>query len=248
MHAEELQKVRDHIVEWVRNYFKYTGGKTMVIGISGGADSLVCAKIGVEALGTENVIGVFMPCGYQPDIQDAYDGAKAAGVTRTCEVDIGETNAHMAKIIPGFAKSEQAKLNLRPRLRMATLYAVAQSVDQNGERINGRVCCTGNRCESLVGYCTLWGDLAGDLAPISILTKSEVCELGKFMGLPENLVYKAPSDGLTGKTDEDALGITYAQIEDFLANKPLDPEVAKKITEMADRNQFKREIIRIPHP
>ena len=189
-----------------------------------------------------------MPCGYQPDIQDAYDAAAAAGITRTYEIDIGETNAHMAKIIPGFANSEQAKLNLRPRLRMATLYAVAQSVDENGQPNNGRVCCTGNRCESIVGYCTLWGDLAGDFAPLAILTKREVCELGKFMGLPDRLVFKAPSDGLTGKTDEESLGITYAQIEDYLANKPLEPEVAKKITEMAGRNQFKREIIHIPHP
>lgn len=248
MQDEELQKVRDHIVNWIRDYFRTTGGKTMVLGVSGGADSLVCAKLGVEALGTENVIGVFMPCGYQPDIQDAYDGAKAAGLTRTYEIDIGETNAHMAKIIPGFAQSEQAKLNLRPRLRMATLYAVAQSVDDHGDRIDGRVCCTGNRCESLVGYCTLWGDLAGDFAPISILTKSEVCALGKFMGLPENLVYKAPSDGLTGKTDEEALGITYKQIEEFLGNDPVDTEVFEKITKKAAANQFKREIIRIPHP
>ena len=248
MQEEEMIKVHDHIVEWIRDYFKTTGGKTAILGISGGADSLVAARFLTEALGPENVIGVFMPCGYQPDIQDAYDGAAAAGITRTYEIDIGETNAHMAKIIPGFSGSEQAKLNLRPRLRMATLYAVAQSVDENGQPNNGRVCCTGNRCESIVGYCTLWGDLAGDFAPLAILTKREVCELGKFMGLPDRLVFKAPSDGLTGKTDEESLGITYAQIEDFLANKPIDPEVAKKITEMAGRNQFKREIVRIPHP
>lgn len=248
MHEEELIKVHDHIVEWIRDYFKMTGGKTAILGISGGADSTVAARFLTESLGPENVIGVFMPCGYQPDIQDAYDAAAAAGITRTYEIDIGETNAHMAKIIPGFANSEQAKLNLRPRLRMATLYAVAQSVDENGQPNNGRVCCTGNRCESIVGYCTLWGDLAGDFAPLAILTKREVCELGKFMGLPDRLVFKAPSDGLTGKTDEESLGITYAQIEDYLANKPLEPEVAKKITEMAGRNQFKREIIHIPHP
>ena len=248
MQEEELIKVHDYIVGWSRDYFKKTGGKTAILGMSGGADSTVAARFLTEALGPENVIGVFMPCGYQPDIQDAYDAAAAAGITRTYEIDIGETNAHLAKIIPGFSGSEQAKLNLRPRLRMATLYAVAQSVDENGQPNNGRVCCTGNRCESIVGYCTLWGDLAGDFAPLAILTKREVCELGKFMGLPDRLVFKAPSDGLTGKTDEESLGITYAQIEDFLANKPLDPEVSKKITEMAARNQFKREIIRIPHP
>lgn len=248
MQEEELIKVHDHIVGWIREYFKTTGGKTAIIGISGGADSTVAARLLTEALGPKNVIGVFMPCGYQPDIRDAYDAAAAAGVTRTYEIDIGETNARLAKIIPGFSKSVQARLNLRPRLRMATLYAVAQSVNENGQPNNGRVCCTGNRCEYIVGYCTLWGDLAGDFAPLAILTKREVCELGKFMGLPDRLVYKTPSDGLTGKTDEESLGITYAQIEDFLANKPLDPEVAKKITEMAGRNQFKREIIRIPHP
>ena len=248
MQKEELVKIHDHIVGWIRDYVKNSGGKTVILGMSGGADSTVAGRFAVEAVGPENVIGVFMPCGYQPDIQDAYDAAAAAGITRTYEVNIGEVNAQMAKIIPGFSGSEQAKLNLRPRLRMATLYAIAQSVDENGQPINGRVCCTGNRCEALVGYCTLWGDLAGDFAPLSILTKREVCELGKFMGLPERLVFKAPSDGLSGKTDEESLGITYAQIEDYLANKPIDPEAAAKITAMAGRNQFKREIIRIPHP
>ena len=125
---------------------------------------------------------------------------------------------------------------------------IGRAVLHDGQPNNGRVCCTGNRCESIVGYCTLWGDLAGDFAPLAILTKREVCELGKFMGLPDRLVFKAPSDGLTGKTDEESLGITYTQIEDYLANKPLEPEVAKKITEMVGRNQFKREIIHIPHP
>lgn len=248
MQQEELAKVHDHIVGWIRDYFNTTGGKTAILGVSGGADSTVAARLLTEALGPANVIGVFMPCGYQPDIQDAYDAAAAAGITRTCEIDIGEANMSLAKIIPGFSGSEQAKLNLRPRLRMATLYAVAQSVDDKGEPNNGRVCCTGNRCESLVGYCTLWGDLAGDFAPLAILTKSEVCELGKFMGLPDRLVFKAPSDGLTGKTDEESLGITYAQIEDYLAGNPVEPEADKKITEMAGRNRFKREIIRIPHP
>lgn len=121
MQEEEMIKVHDHIVGWIRDYFKTTGGKTAILGMSGGADSTVAARFLTEALGPENVIGVFMPCGYQPDIQDAYDAAAAAGITRTYEIDIGETNAHMAKIIPGFAGSEQAKLNLRPRLRMATL-------------------------------------------------------------------------------------------------------------------------------
>lgn len=248
MQEEELIKVHDHIVGWTRDYVKNSGGKTIVLGMSGGADSLVAGRFAVEAVGPENVIGVFMPCGYQPDIQDAYDCASAAGIIRTHEVNIGDANALMAKIIPGFANSEQAKLNLRPRLRMATLYAIAQGVDDKGQPVNGRVCCTGNRCEALVGYCTLWGDLAGDFAPLSILTKREVCELGKFMGLPERLVFKSPSDGLSGKTDEESLGITYAQIEDYLANKPIDPDAAARIRTMADRNQFKREIIHIPHP
>jgi NAD+ synthase len=248
MQQDELGKVYGYIVRWIRDFFKKSNGMTAVIGMSGGADSTVAAKLLVDALGPEDVIGVFMPCGYQPDIQDAYDAAAAAGITRTYEIDIGETNAHMARIIPGFANSEQAKLNLRPRLRMATLYAVAQSVDDDGNPVNGRVCCTGNRCEALVGYCTLWGDLAGDFAPLAILTKSEVCELGRFMGLPDNLVDKVPSDGLSGKTDEESLGVTYAQIEAYLACRPLDPEVAGRISRMAGRNQFKREIVHIPHP
>lgn len=244
----ELERIYNYIITWIRAFFQRTGGKTAVIGISGGADSTVGVKLLADALGPENVIGVFMPCGYQPDIQDAYDAAAAAGVTRTYEIDIGDANATLAKAIPGFSQSEQAKLNLRPRLRMATLYAVAQSVDKDGVPVNGRVCCTGNRCEALVGYCTLWGDLAGDFAPIAFLTKSEVCALGEYMGLPGHLVNKAPSDGLSGKTDEESLGVTYAQIEDYLANKPLDPEVAGRITSMVGRNQFKREIVNIPHP
>ena len=248
MTSVELKQVADYITGWVSTWFKDSNAKHAVIGLSGGIDSGVCAKLCADALGIDRVIGVYMPCGYQPDIQDAYDTAAAIGLTKTHEIDIGEANCILAKSIPGFANSEQAKLNLRPHIRMATLYGVAQSVDHDGNPIDGKVCCTLNRSKRLMGYTTLWGGLVGDFAPIIFMSATEVVAMGKYLGLPEQVLSKKSSDGLTGKTAEETLGVTYEDIDKYFRGKPLDKEITERIASMNKQTQYMRDMVRIPHP
>lgn len=233
--------VIDSLLDWIRTFFSESGGKTAVLGMSGGKDSTVCAALLVRALGTENVVGVFMPNGVQPDLDDAHAAAAAAGLTRTVTVNVHDAYDAIASQVPCFSRDSQAGINLAPRLRMSTLYAVAQTVEA------GRVCCTGNLSEGIVGYCTLYGDLAGDFAPLAFITKQDVCIIGKELGLPGYLVDKAPSDGLSGKSDEEKMGVTYGDILTFIRDaQRLPAETYKKIVEMHDRSQFKRRIMHIP--
>lgn len=224
---------------WIRTYFVQTKGKTAVLGMSGGKDSTVCAKLLVDTLGADNVVGVFMPNGEQKDIEDARAAARAAGLTRTELVNIAGAYEDIAMSIPGFSRESPAGINLAPRLRMATLYAVAQSLPA------GRVCCTGNLSESLVGYCTLYGDLAGDFAPLANIFKEDVCLIGKTLGLPEYLVDKVPSDGLSGQSDEDKLGFTYRDIRERAMGR-IDGDVAYRIDAQANATAFKSRMVQIP--
>lgn len=243
------QETLSSLKEWIRDQLQLINGKTVVLGISGGADSTVMAKLLVESIGADNVVGVFIPNGVQPDIQDAYDAAREAGLTRTIEVNIEDAYAAIALRIPDFSCSDQAKTNLGPRLRMAVLYSIAQTL------YNGRVCCTGNRSEATVGYCTLWGDLAGDFAPFATFTKTEVCEIGALLGMSDRLVKKAPADGLSGKTDEEKLGVTYKDIDGFIEwldnGQPSNIDAAKKdvyltIAGKYMASEFKRNIVKLP--
>ncbi|MBR0457780.1 MAG: NAD(+) synthase [Victivallales bacterium] len=230
-------------IEWIREFFQITHGKTAVLGISGGKDSTVVAALCAEALGKENVLGVLMPNGVQPDISDSEALVAHLGI-RHIVVNLHDAFLSLLCQVANVSKPEDApadaRINLAPRLRMATVYATAQTQDA------GRVANTGNRCEAAVGYTTLYGDLAGDFAPILNCTVSEVRAMGHDLGIPRYLVEKAPSDGLSGKTDEDRLGFTYAQVEDFLAQRPLPEDVLAKITAKHRASQFKRDILRIP--
>ena len=202
----------EEIVQWIRRFFEKSGMHVGVIGISGGKDSTVCAALMVRALGHQNVIGVFMPNGEQSDLDDAHRAASAAGVTRTVTVNIATAYAGIGSQVPGFDKGRQGGINLAPHLRMSTLYAVGQTMAE-GDCL---VCCTGNLSEATVGYCTLYGDLAGDFAPIACVFKEDVCKLGRLMGLPDDLVDKVPSDGLSGKSDEEKLGVSYDDIRTYV--------------------------------
>jgi NAD+ synthase len=205
MTEEETAKfieMADSIGQWLKLTMQESHGEFVVLGMSGGTDSLVVGKIATRTFGADKVIGVFLPNGVQPDLDDAHSCAAAAGITRTLTINIHDDyqiGLKQIELIKGLGTkpldSRQAEINLAPRIRMGKLYMVAQTLGE------GRVLCTGNFSEALVGYCTLWGDLAGDMAPIGTLFKQDVCKLGMALGLPEHLVYKAPSDGLSGKTD-----------------------------------------------
>lgn len=244
MYNFDVLKEKENVVKWIREFFEINGkGCNAVLGISGGKDSSVAAALCVEALGKDRVIGVLMPNGEQSDIDmskllvehlgikniivniaDGYNGLLNAikdGETKTMNLDL----------------SNQTLINLAPRLRMATVYAVSQSM-------NGRVVNTCNLSEDWVGYSTRYGDAAGDFSPLSHFTVQEVKALGRACGLPEVLVEKAPSDGLCGKTDEDNLGFTYAMLDKYIREGIIEDEEKKTLIDNKRKwNKFKLELM-----
>ncbi|MBO7376518.1 MAG: NAD(+) synthase [Clostridia bacterium] len=207
-----------------------------VIGISGGKDSTVCAALCAKALGRDRVVGVMMPNGIQPDIDVSLDVINCLGI-RSAVVNIKGAYDALEAAVEGSgirdSLSRQARINLAPRLRMASLYALSQT-------LNGRVSNNGNRSERYVGYMTVWGDTAGDFAPLAGLTVTEVRLVGRELGVPERFVGRPPSDGLTGLTDEENLGFTYEALDTYiLTGHCPDPEVREKIDRMHARNLFK---------
>lgn len=203
---------RDDIIKWIKKYFAENGTPETkaVIGISGGKDSTIAAALLVRALGKDKVIGVLMPCGEQADIEDARRVVSALDI-QSIEINIGETMEAISNAIPG-TKGKVFLTNTPARLRMTTLYGVAAQV-------GGRVCHTGNRSEMYVGYTTKYGDLAGDFSLFLAYTATEVIEIGKTLPeLPEDLVNKAPSDGMCGSTDEENLGFTYFTLDNYILN------------------------------
>ena len=232
----DAQRTKDECVSWIRRFFEENGrGCTAVVGISGGKDSSVVAALCVEALGKERVVGVLMPCGQQHDIDMAYKLVRHLGI-RHVEVNIQEAAEGLKKNIP-LTLSEQSLVNLLPRLRMTTLYAVSQSC-------NGRVANTCNLSEDWVGYSTRYGDAAGDFSPLCNLTVQEVKEIGRAVGLPQELVEKVPIDGLCGKTDEDNLGFTYAELDRYIRTGQIEnPQTKARIDRLHKTNQFKLQLM-----
>ena len=238
----DAKKVKDACVQWIRDWFQENGpGCNAVLGISGGKDSSVCAALCVEALGTGRVIGVTMPNGVQPDIDDSMRLINHLGI-RHYNVNVGEVfQALMGEVEEalGHPASDQTRINMAPRLRMTAVYAVSQSN-------NGRVVNTCNLSEDWVGYSTRWGDAAGDFSPLGGLTVKEVIAVGKELGLPVDLVEKVPSDGLCGKTDEDNLGFTYAVLDHYIRTGICeDPDTRALIDRKHAMNLFK--LRPIPH-
>ncbi len=231
----DAKKVTQDIVRWIRDWFELNGkGCNAVVGISGGKDSSVVAALCVEALGAERVFGVLMPNGEQADIdmsmmlvnhlkipycviniKDGYDGIFA------------EVRRQLGSV------SRDTEINLAPRIRMATLYAVCQSK-------NGRVANTCNLSEDWVGYSTRYGDSAGDFSPLSMLCVREVKAIGRVLGLPECLIEKVPIDGLCGQTDEEKLGFTYETLDRYIRDgiAPEDP-TKSRIDRLYRINRFK---------
>lgn len=233
------EKVKNDIVEWIRNWFDTTGpGCNAVVGISGGKDSSVAAALCVEALGKDRVIGVLMPKGEQHDIDMAQLLVKHLGIENYTINIKNAYDALFAEVESVLGEiSTQSVTNLPPRIRMTTLYAVSQTV-------NGRVCNTCNLSEDWVGYSTRYGDSVGDFSPLSNLTVDEVKQVGRVLGLPDMLVDKVPIDGLCGRTDEDNLGFTYAVLDKYIRTGVCeDKEVKEKIDAMHKRNLFKLQLM-----
>jgi NAD+ synthase len=232
-------------INWIKEYFKDNPDGKAIIGISGGKDSTIAAALCVEALGADRVIGVLMPCDGQKDISDSIEVVSTLSI-EWLSVDIGESFYRLCDAIDDnyqiidskrpIMLNSMVKTNLPARLRMATLYAVAALYP------NSRVVNTCNRSEDYVGYSTKFGDAAGDFSPLGNLTVREVLEIGDELGLPSHLVHKAPSDGMCGKTDEDNLGFTYNELDDFiLGTDRVSEETVDKIGRLHNATRHKYE-------
>ena len=233
--AFQVEKVTADIVKWIRDWFEINGkGCNAIVGISGGKDSSVVAALCVEALGKDRVIGVLMPNGEQSDIDMSLLLCEHLGIEYvTVNIKDGYVGL-LASISREIGEpSKDTIINLAPRIRMATLYAVCQSR-------NGRVANTCNLSEDWVGYSTRYGDSVGDFSPLSMICVREVKEIGRYLGLPEVLIEKVPIDGLCGQTDEEKLGFTYAALDRYIREGIMEDEATKaRIDRLYALNRFK---------
>lgn len=229
------KKVKDDIILWIREWFEINGkGCNAIIGVSGGKDSSVAAALCVEALGKDRVYGVLMPNGEQADIDMSLMLVEHLGIDY-CTINIKNSyDALLAEVTEKLgAVTKDTTINLAPRIRMATLYAVCQSK-------NGRVVNTCNLSEDWVGYSTRYGDSAGDFSPLSMLCVREVKAIGRELGLPECLIEKVPIDGLCGQTDEEKLGFTYEALDRYIREGVMEDEATKaRIDRLYAINRFK---------
>ena len=230
----DTKKALEAINTWLDNYLVSSRTKKIVMGISGGKDSTIVAKILVDKLGKENVIGLLMPNGEQKDINDSMRVVKHLGIG----YDIINIKPAYDTIVSMLYNdvSEEARINIAPRIRMTTLYTYGQT---HGCRVAG----TGNLSEITLGYFTKHGDGAHDFNIIAKFTSLEVMRIGEELELPLDLVYKTPDDGLSGMSDEEKLGITYVDMHNYLrGNKDnINQDIIEKIQKMEKYSQHKRE-------
>lgn len=249
----DVEQVTKDCILWIKNWFEKNGpGCNAVIGISGGKDSTIVAKLCVEALGADRVIGVAMPDNGQ-GTNEADKIAEYLGI-KYMVIPIDGVVAEFHKVWNDQGSdvkwSKQSEQNIPPRVRMTMLYALSQT-------FNGRVANTCNLSEDFVGYATLFGDAAGSFAPLSQLTVTEIYQIGDYLGLPYEWVHKVPDDGLPhSSSDEKKFGFSYAELDRYIRegivpegaceNNPDELKV-DKIDRMHRINKFKTEIVQIPH-
>ena len=237
LEARDYNAITHACVQWIRDWFQQNGPDSpAVIGISGGKDSSAVAALCVEALGRDRVFGVMMPNGVQCDIDVSKRVVQHLAIphaTIKIRDSVDAVKRTVLEGIGGEALANQVNINLPPRIRMATLYAVSQNR-------NGRVSNNCNRSENFVGYSTIFGDAAGDFSPLGNLTVAEVKCVGRCLGLPEEFVEKPPADGLSDRTDEDALGFTYEALDTYILTGWCPDEALKeKMEKRHQANLFK---------
>jgi NAD+ synthase len=233
---KNLQAEIDKRVEFIKKVINVSNAKGIVYGNSGGKDSALVGILCKKAI--DNVLGVMMPCGssrnYNEDINDGMEVAKAFNI-ETITVDLSDIKTSLTKKIEKTLNlTEMAKANISPRIRMTTLYAIALTRDS-------LVAGTGNRSEAYMGYFTKWGDGAHDFNPIADLTVTEIYEMLAFLNAPMSVRTKAPSAALfDGQTDEKEMGITYAEIDEYLLKGKADADVKEKIEKFHAKSEHKR--------
>lgn len=240
----DAKREAEKVVEFVRDYYKKNNLGGAVLGVSGGKDSGIVLAILVKALGKENVVGLTLPCHSMKQDKDLahvvadHYGVKLYNLDLTAAFD-----AFTDAVKDGFGEvsEEQVKdsnINLKPRLRTASVYYYAAMLS----KVMGKpylVAGTSNKCELFVGYFTKGGDNVHDIATIADFTVSEVIQIGEVLGVPHEVLYRTPSDGLSGMSDEDKLGVKYAEIEKYIAGEKLDPTVSAKIERLHKSTRHK---------
>jgi len=227
------------ISTWIRAKVQESGAKGVVVGLSGGIDSSLVAVLSKRAVG-DNLLGLIMPChSILADIEHAEMLAKKFSIT-TKTIDLAPVNDLMLKVLP--EGHRMARANLRPRLRMMTLYYFANSL---GYLVAG----TDNKTESFTGYFTKYGDGGVDILPISHLLKRQVRAMARALGVPEEIITKPPSAGLwEGQTDEGEMGITYEELDTIIAaiesgnTGGLNPALLEQAKRMHAASEHKRRL------
>ncbi len=234
----DVKKITNEIISFIRNYYKKYNLKGAVIGISGGKDSAVVAGLFSKALGSENVVGIWMPCHSNKE-----DYENALLVSQTFDFELKEFD--LTNIYESYVKQIKenndvtdndlidSNINIKPRLRMSTLYYYAAM--KKGYIVPG----TSNKCELYVGYFTKGGDNVSDISVLADLTVDEVIKIGEYIGVPDKVIHKAPDDGLSGKTDEEKLGVKYSDIAKVINNEEIDSDIYEKIKRLHDRSRHK---------
>ena len=240
----DASKVTNEIIEFIRNYYKDNNLKGAVIGISGGKDSGVVAGLFTKALGCESVTGIWMPChSKEEDKKNAMLVANHFGFELK-EYDLTNIYDEYVKQIKNNNNVNNnnnlidANINIKPRLRTATLYyyaAMLSSLKKGTYIVPG----TSNKCELYVGYVTKGGDSVSDIQVLADLTVDEVIQIGEYIGVPYEVNHKTPDDGLSGMSDEEKLGVKYDDIASFINNQPVDEEVKKRILKLHYNNKHK---------
>ncbi|MCM1988352.1 NAD(+) synthase [Oceanirhabdus seepicola] len=246
-----VEEQTDNCIKWIKHWFNNCSGnaKGVIIGISGGKDSTVAAKLLCEAIGSEKVLGVMMPNGQQKDIHDSKKVCEMLKIRYTT-VNIQESYQAITNSIEcsefEYSNSKSINLsshtltNIAPRLRMTTVYTI-------GQELSYRIVGTGNLSESLVGYCTKYGDTACDFAILSTFTKREVVKIGEYLGLPRDLIQKEPSDGLSGVSDEENLGFSYEVLDKFIRVGVCEDKKIKEIIKNRWKINNHKRNIQVPH-
>lgn len=242
----DVKKETDNITKFIKDYFDKNNLKGVVLGISGGKDSAVVAALFCKALGSENVLGVTLPC--HSESTDKSDAELVAEKFNFELINLDLTPAYDSFInevnkLGNFTENElkNSNINIKPRFRMASVYYLAALYSElkGGTYI---VAGTSNLCELYVGYFTKGGDSTYDIGVLNNYTVEEVIKIGEYLEVPDNVIHKVPSDGLSGLSDEDKLGVKYKDIASYIAGKKIDEEVANKISTLYKKAHHKFEI------
>ena len=239
----DAKREKDKILAFIRDYFEKNHLGGVVIGISGGKDSGVVAGLFCEAIGSENVLGVTLPChSREKDEKDAFLVRDFYGFPMV-HLDLTSVYDDFRKQISflGDYSEEELKnsdINVKPRLRMTSLYYLAALYSALKKKTY-IVAGTGNKCESFVGYFTKGGDGVSDINVLGDLTVEEVIQIGEVLHVPEAVLYKTPDDGLSGISDEEKLGVKYSDISKYISGEDLEEEIKQKIKRLHEGSLHK---------